>query len=338
MAELDEAIRSMYKWYSNCQAVVLDSGTTLYDWKSRGWCLQEGTAASALYAILGGKLVTIQQVAKKQPIIGKKAKLCELDLSLYYQPGNAAEIIARMDVRTTTRKEDMAYALTGIFGVHLTLAYGEGYKARERLFKELAVQMGDLSFLSFSGNKQPISNYLPSADDELFLVAQCKEAASPAMVSHFGLTVEVQLIVDSDTQRKLLDDLNAWKDWKCSSGKSMGVPDLITQMSNPDSKTQTSVAIAIVHDIRSIMLLEIHDEDLHTGGNVPIKCCYRLRCCQVEEYEFDRMFGKIERPSERIWLGNQPRSKRIVGRYGRNQQSSRKFMREQASLLEQSSN
>jgi hypothetical protein len=38
MAELDEAIRSMYKWYSNCQAVVLDSGTTLYDWKSRGWC------------------------------------------------------------------------------------------------------------------------------------------------------------------------------------------------------------------------------------------------------------------------------------------------------------
>jgi hypothetical protein len=36
LSELDEAIRSMYKWYANCRAVVLDSGTSLQTWIERG--------------------------------------------------------------------------------------------------------------------------------------------------------------------------------------------------------------------------------------------------------------------------------------------------------------
>ncbi|KAI8574959.1 hypothetical protein K450DRAFT_181501, partial [Umbelopsis ramanniana AG] len=145
LSELDEAIRSMYKWYASCAAVVLDSDTTLDVWRSRGWCLQEGAAAGLLRGISkSGKLVTIQELAIEQ-----NQDLCSLDLHLYYRPGNAAEVLARMDARETTRKEDMAYALAGIFSVHLTLAYGEGLKSRERLLRELAIQKGDLSFLSF---------------------------------------------------------------------------------------------------------------------------------------------------------------------------------------------
>jgi hypothetical protein len=36
LSELHEAIRSMYKWYANCRAVVLDSGTSLQTWIERG--------------------------------------------------------------------------------------------------------------------------------------------------------------------------------------------------------------------------------------------------------------------------------------------------------------
>jgi hypothetical protein len=54
-----------------------------------------------------GSVISILELAAAQ-----KIKLCKLDLSLHYRPGNAAEIIARMDIRSTTRKEDQAYALT----------------------------------------------------------------------------------------------------------------------------------------------------------------------------------------------------------------------------------
>jgi hypothetical protein len=85
LSELDEAIRSMYKWYANCRAVVLDSRTSLRTWIDRGWCLQEGVAAGALYGIYEKKLVSIQVLAKAHNV-----QLGELDLSAYYRPGNAA--------------------------------------------------------------------------------------------------------------------------------------------------------------------------------------------------------------------------------------------------------
>lgn len=94
----------MYKWYGNCLAVILDSDTSLDLWRPRGWCLQEDAAAGALYGMSDGRMVSIQKLAKAQ-----KINLCKLDLSIYYQPGNAAAILARMDMRTTARIEDMAY-------------------------------------------------------------------------------------------------------------------------------------------------------------------------------------------------------------------------------------
>jgi hypothetical protein len=134
----------MHKWYKNCASVVLESGTRLGNdgdynvtgdqnkiknvWCRRGWCLQEGVAAGILCGITHeGELVSIQQLAKDQEV-----KLCTLDLHLSYRPGNAAEILARMDARETTRKEVKAYALAGVFSIYLPLAYGEGLKSRER--------------------------------------------------------------------------------------------------------------------------------------------------------------------------------------------------------------
>ncbi|CAO3668469.1 unnamed protein product [Umbelopsis ramanniana] len=61
LSELDEAIRSMYKWYANCAAVILEFGTALTEWCQRGWCLQEAFAAGILCGISkGGRLTTIQ--------------------------------------------------------------------------------------------------------------------------------------------------------------------------------------------------------------------------------------------------------------------------------------
>jgi hypothetical protein len=128
------------------------------------------------------------------------------------------------------------------------------------------------------------------------------------MVSHFGLTIEVQFIDDLDSQRKVLENLKALMTWNFNEGKSMGATELIMLMTpNLDTTIPTNMAIAIVHSIRSIMLLEIHGEDRHTGRGVAINCCHRLQCCQVEQDEFDRMFSKVGGTRyERIWLGNKP--------------------------------
>jgi hypothetical protein len=316
LSELDEAIRSMYRWYANCRAVVLDSGTTLEKWQSRGWCLQEGAAAGALYGLSDGKIVSIQHLATIQEI-----KICELDLSVYYRPGNDAEILALMDRRETTRIEDMAYALTGIFSIHLTLAYGEQWRARERLLHEIATQKGDLSFLSFSVLKTNAEAYLPAKGQMDFPIAQGTEASTPAIVSHFGITIEVQIVKSEDVDNVLagLEDL------KYCGMKSEEVEGLIQMAKGKEFKKSTTSRVAIFHDVKSVMLIKIHGEDRQTGGGNPIKCCYRLQCCQVEENEFERLFGDIDADFERIWLGNKPLDGQIKQKFRRSQQiSSRK--------------
>lgn len=62
--ELDEAIRSMYKWYANCRAVVLEYGTPLSVMARERMVLTGRAAAGVLCGITKeGKLVSIYQLA-----------------------------------------------------------------------------------------------------------------------------------------------------------------------------------------------------------------------------------------------------------------------------------
>jgi Heterokaryon incompatibility protein (HET) len=301
LSELDEAIRSMYKWYASCAAVVLDSDTTLDVWRSRGWCLQEGAAAGILRGITReGRLATIQQLATEQV-----QDLCTLDLHLYYRTGNAAEILTRMDIRKTTRDEDMAYALAGIFSIDLTLSYGEGIRSRARLLHQLAIQNGDLSFLTFQTSQTSYVNYLPATGVTYHLISNCAIASAPIMVSHFGICIEVQLVSPQNVSQ-IMHMLNRWKDYTFAKDRFLGLEDLLEAAKGREIQTSPSVQLAIVHDIRSLILVEIYDKDLQTGGGLPINLCYRLQCCQIEENEFERLFDETTAEFERIWLGDKP--------------------------------
>ena len=50
--------------------------------------------------------------------------------------------------RKTTRREDIAYCLMGIFNVNMPLLYGEGDKAFMRLQEEIIKQSTDQSLLA----------------------------------------------------------------------------------------------------------------------------------------------------------------------------------------------
>ena len=92
-----------------------------------------------------------------------------------------------------------------------------------------------------------------------------------------------------------------------AKGRFLGVDELIEAAERFKHQNTTSIELAVLHHIRSLMLVETYNEELQTSGRRPSKLRYRLQCCQIEENEFQRLFGKIDAAEdEKIWLGDQP--------------------------------
>jgi hypothetical protein len=153
--ELSEAINSMFRWYRNavkCYVYLWDVSRPALDtndkssqllwepafqksrWFTRGWTLQE---------LIAPKLVEFLSNEGEQ--LGDKRSLERHIHEITGIPVEALQgsslsdfsVTERMlwtEKRETTRKEDKAYLLLGIFDVYMPLIYGEG---RESAFKRL---------------------------------------------------------------------------------------------------------------------------------------------------------------------------------------------------------
>ncbi|OAX44122.1 HET-domain-containing protein [Rhizopogon vinicolor AM-OR11-026] len=162
-AALAEAINSMYMWYENAQVcyAYLDDVTDNEDpgtesafakseWFTRGWTLQELIAPSSLFFF-----------DTHWREIGSKISLARL---LSFVTGVHTNVLTRVDVasfsiatkmswaagRKTTRPEDRAYSLMGIFKVHMPVIYGDGEKkAFFRLQLEITRHSHDQSIFAW---------------------------------------------------------------------------------------------------------------------------------------------------------------------------------------------
>jgi hypothetical protein len=160
-AELSEAINSMYNWYtksSQCYVYLKDfdsknphANFSRCVWFTRGWTLQELIAPSHLHFY-----------DAKWRYFGSKSELCvaieaitgiERPILKAEYPLHLITIAKRMSWashRKTTRAEDMAYCLLGIFGISMPLLYGEGgVKAFMRLQEELMKETNDLTIFAW---------------------------------------------------------------------------------------------------------------------------------------------------------------------------------------------
>jgi hypothetical protein len=153
-AELQEAINSMFRWYrdaATCYVYLTDVSTPILHvpdisiqpweavfresrWFTRGWTLQELIAPSSVSffskegAELGNRSSLERHIHEVTGIPGKALRGHNLsDFSVH-------ERMLWAEKRETTRKEDKAYSLLGIFDVHMPLIYGEG---RDKAFKRL---------------------------------------------------------------------------------------------------------------------------------------------------------------------------------------------------------
>ena len=174
-AELSEAINSMFEWYSKAELCIafledVPDSTTSDDhrppprfkesrWFTRGWTLQE---------LIAPNIVIF--VSSELKFIGTKATLAKqiLDISgisrsILTSRNSISDysIAQRMRwaaKRVTTRPEDRAYSLLGIFGVHMPTIYGEGLtRAFRRLQEEIIKVSQDQSIFSWDiANKDSI--------------------------------------------------------------------------------------------------------------------------------------------------------------------------------------
>jgi len=166
-AELSEAINSMFIWYqrsSICVAYLqdfpssgsLDTQLRGCHWFTRGWTLQELLAPRVVlfYDQRWGKIGT------KSGLAGRLAEITKIHLKAICgeQPLSGFSVAQRMcwaACRETTRLEDMAYCLLGVFGINMPLLYGEGKQAFKRLQEEIIKKIPDYSVLAWTNRIVP---------------------------------------------------------------------------------------------------------------------------------------------------------------------------------------
>lgn len=160
-SELSEAINSMYNWYGTamvCYAYLSDvtsAGAFNYKtdlqrigelprWFKRGFTLQELIAPLVVkfftedWRFIGTKK---DKALRLSIVTGIDAAVLRHECSISQIP-----VAVRMhwaSSRRTTRVEDIAYCLMGLFDVNMPLLYGEGMKAFHRLQEQILKTTND---------------------------------------------------------------------------------------------------------------------------------------------------------------------------------------------------
>jgi hypothetical protein len=158
-AELSEAINSMFSWYLKAEACYVyledfDRDLEKCRWFTRGWTLQELLAPSAYqmtffdsnWKSIGTKLTLRAQISEATLI--DQACLTK-DRSVW--TFSVADRMSWVSRRETTRPEDIAYCLLGLFRVNMPLLYGEGaQRAFLRLQYEILQGTNDQTIFAWS--------------------------------------------------------------------------------------------------------------------------------------------------------------------------------------------
>ena len=233
-SELSEAINSMYRWYSEaqvCYAYLEDLFQELHleasvtdgrerkrekgghrtfrqsRWFTRGWTLQELLAPQSVifydqnWTEIGSKSSLLNQVSQASGIaIG------------FLESPHTASIAQKMSWasrRQTTRTEDTAYCLLGLFGVNMPLLYGEGSKAFRRLQEEIIKSSTDQSIFAwrdprcvphwkpvratFTGMLAMSPEYYSTSSDIITASLPGKQS-TPYSVNNLGVSMELYYI------------------------------------------------------------------------------------------------------------------------------------------------
>ena len=233
-AELSEAINSMYRWYKNAEECYVylsdvawnsqdvESSKVLFtqsSWFTRGWTLQELLAPSEVIFFdsawyrFGTKKTLATQISASTDIA--------LDEMQYPLGACIAQKMSWVSRRQTSRSEDMAYCMMGLFDVNMPLLYGEGGpKAFMRLQLEIIKQSDDESIFAWTlpkdfhyGLLAPWPTCFANSGDIAPVSFPAKKRMFPYQMTNQGLLFEVPVAANPDKATELSLALN------CCRGK-----------------------------------------------------------------------------------------------------------------------
>ncbi|KAG2125680.1 hypothetical protein DEU56DRAFT_566360 [Suillus clintonianus] len=192
-AELDEAIQAMFKWYRTAAIciVYLACSSSVWDfaqepWFTRGWTLPELLAPEKMkfygrnweplsddpddkhpkvLAAPPDDEKSLLITSSQSNILTAITRLTEIELHdlTGFSPGifRVHQRLRWASRRTTTRIEDMAYSLIGIFDVSMPIVYGDGQRSWFRLMEIILQQCKSWDIFAWAGERSPYSRAIP---------------------------------------------------------------------------------------------------------------------------------------------------------------------------------
>ena len=222
-ADLSEAINAMYGWYEKaqvCYVYLADVSAATFDeyfrysrWFFRGWTLQELLAPRTVvfydrnWEELGTKWSLRDDISRATGITYHQM--------IDHRRVSVATKMSWAALRHTTRVEDTAYSLLGLFDINMPLLYGEGSKAFLRLQHEiLQAQESDESIFAWVDAKRYPCGLLAPSPAAFALsgnIISVKNPNSPIKPPHLTKRLLTMEGFDSKSEYQLHDSIHYTK-------------------------------------------------------------------------------------------------------------------------------
>lgn len=249
-AELTESINSMYRWYYSAQICyaflhdakplsassdieqtdwnrdgrphVKESIYHMYKasiqhcrWFTRGWTLQELIAPREVVFLGPGW----KRIARKSGITDLLSNITRIEREVLESRNSIAEVSVSRKMswaarRKTTRIEDRAYSLLGLFNVNIPLLYGEAERSFVRLQEEIIRTSVDHSiFLCHPRDPFLEASLLAFSPDDFYNVPKIDwwgdtDVDSSYQFTNQGLRIRLKLVRDPYDSQRYLGALN----------------------------------------------------------------------------------------------------------------------------------
>lgn len=199
----------MYRWYQEsqvCYAYLCDvhigdqqPDFHMSQWFTRGWTLQELLAPNMI--IFFDKVWT--ELGTKASLSKAIKRITGINDLYNFQSASVAQKMSWAARRETTRIEDRAYSLMGLFDINMPTLYGEGERAFLRLQLEIIRITEDHSIFAWTSNRYQSgllasspSSFLESGNVLDFGTSK-RPRGSPHSMTSRGLNIELDILENS---------------------------------------------------------------------------------------------------------------------------------------------
>lgn len=245
----------MFRWYNKsrvCYAYLSDVGQD-YDptgllrgelpepfgphllksrWFSRGWTLQELIAPPEVIFYMAKWLRIGSRVEYSLARDIEKMTGIPEDV-LLKGDSSTLSVASRMRWaahRETTRVEDMAYCLLGLFGVNMPLLYGEGSRAFIRLQEEIIRTSDDVSIFAWTDSPPDWSRYSGLLASAPSAFSRCRQVTwnsatvhPPYQLTNKGIRIDLELRTRLDVPDEYVAILPGVEKYESGRTMTMGV-------------------------------------------------------------------------------------------------------------------